>query len=92
MPDAYEAGWQSVEQKPPQELVHGQAHQPFLVLVSGVPPAKRDLAVAKGHQPTIGDGDAVSVSAEIADDVLRPAERALAIDHPVVPEELPDPA
>jgi hypothetical protein len=42
MPDADEAGWQSVEQKPPQELVHGQAHQPFLVLVSGVPVVRKN--------------------------------------------------
>src|SRR6266571_1846735 len=91
MPDADEAAGQSVEQKPPQEFVHGQAHQPLFVLVSGVPPAKGDLAVSEGDQPTIGDGDAVSVSAEIPDDVLRTAERAFAIDDPVVAEELPDP-
>lgn len=91
VPNADEAAWQSVEQKPPQELVHGQAHQPFLVLVSGVPPAKGDCAVAEGHQPMIGDGDAVSIGTEIPDHVFRSSKRTLAIDHPVVPEELPEP-
>src|SRR4051812_24415543 len=59
--------------------------------MSGVPPAKRDLAVVEGHQSAVGDGDAVSVGAEIPDHVLRSAERAFAIDHPVVAKELPDP-
>jgi hypothetical protein len=47
-----EAAWQSVEQKPSQEFVHGQVYQPLFVFVRGVPLAKRDLAVAEGHQPT----------------------------------------
>ena len=33
----------------------------------------------------------MSVSAEIPDDMLRPAERTFAIDDPVVAEELPEP-
>ena len=37
------------------------------------------------------DGDAVSVNAEISDGVLRPAERAFAVDNPVITEELPEP-
>ena len=80
-----------MEQKPAKEFVDCQAHHAFLVLMSGVPPSKRDLAVAEGDQSAVGDGDAVSVGAEISDDVLWAAERTLAIDHPVIPEELPDP-
>jgi hypothetical protein len=35
--------------------------------------------------------NAVSVSAEISDGVLQPAERAFAVDNPVITEELPEP-
>jgi hypothetical protein len=36
-------------------------------------------------------GDTMSVTAKIPERVLRAAERRLAVNHPVVPEELPDP-
>lgn len=59
--------------------------------MSGISPAKRNLTVLERNQAVIGDGDPVSVSAEIADDVLRSAKGALAVDDPIVAEELADP-
>ena len=91
MPDADEAAWQSVEQKPPQELVQRQAHQSLFVFVSGVAPAKRDLAVVEGHQSAVGDGDAVSVGAEIAQRMFWPTEGRLGVDDPVVAEQKSEP-
>ena len=91
LPDADEALREAVQEKAPQELIHRQTHAPLFVLVCGVPPAKRNLAVRERDQAAVGYGDAVSVSAEIPDDVLGPAKRALTVDDPVVAEELPQP-
>jgi hypothetical protein len=40
------------------------------------------VAVGKSNQPAVGNGDAMSVSAEIAQHVFWPAERALGVDDP----------
>ena len=72
MPNADEAAGKRVEQEAAQELVQSQAQQSLFIFVSGVPPAKCDLTVAEGYQSAVRDGDAVSVSAEIPDDVLGP--------------------
>jgi len=80
-----------VEKESSQELLDRQRHQALLVFVSRISPAKRDLTFRQGHQPVVRDGNAVGVSPEIAEDMLRPAERPLTIDHPVVAEKLPEP-
>ena len=41
--DTHEASGKGVEEKAPQELLHGQGHQALLVGVGGVSPAKGDL-------------------------------------------------
>src|SRR5271165_3808794 len=62
------------------------------VLVSRIPPAKRDLALGQGDEPVIGDGDAVGVSAEITQGMLGTTEGRFAIDHPVMPEQWAEPS
>ena len=89
--DAHEAAWQQVEKEAAQELFDGQSHQPLLVAVSGVAPAKGDVSVGESNQPAVGDGDAVSVCAEIAQHMFWPAERTLGVDDPVVAEQYPQP-
>jgi hypothetical protein len=49
------------------------------------------LAVGKSNQPAVGNGDAMSVSAEIAQHVFWPAERPFGVDDPVVTEQYPQP-
>jgi hypothetical protein len=41
--DAHETWGKHVEQKAPQELVHGESHEALLVAVGGVSPAEGDL-------------------------------------------------
>ena len=80
-----------MQEEAAQELIDGQSHQPLLIAVSGVAPAKGDVAVGKSNQPAVGNGDAMSVSAEIAQHVFWAAERALGVDDPVVTEQYPQP-
>src|SRR5438093_4889831 len=59
--------------------------------MSGVAPAKGYVALGESNQPAVGNGDAMSVGAEIAQHVFWPAERALGVDDPVVSEQYPQP-
>ena len=59
--------------------------------MGGVAPAEGDVAVGKSNQPAVGNGDAMSISAEIAQHVFGPAERPFGVDDPVVTEQYPQP-
>src|SRR5208337_657566 len=89
--DAHEAAGQQVEKEAAQELFDRQSHDPLLVTVGGVAPAKSDVSVGESNQPAVGNGDAMSVSAEIAQHVFWPAERALGVNDPVVTEQYSQP-
>src|SRR5271165_1340121 len=55
--------------------------------MGGVSPAEGDVALGESNQPAVGDGDAMSVGAEIAQHMFRPPEGFLGIDDPVVAEQ-----
>lgn len=76
-----------MEQEAAKELVDSQSHDPLAVAVCGIAPSKSDFVIGKGKQPVVGDGDAVSVVAEIAQHVFRSTEGRLGIDHPVLAEQ-----
>jgi hypothetical protein len=67
-----------MQQEAAQELLHRQCHQPLLIVMRGIPPVKRDLAIRQGGQPVVGDGDTVGVGTEIAQGVLRTSEGSFA--------------
>ena len=89
--DAHEAARQQVEQEAAQELFDRQSHEPFSVAVSGVSPAEGDVAFAESDQPVVGDGDAVSVCAEIAQRVFWPTEGPFGVEDPVMAEQKSQP-
>jgi hypothetical protein len=80
-----------MEQEAAQELIDSQCHEPFLVAVRGISPAKCDVAFGERDQPGVQDGDAMSISAEIAHHMFRAAEWRLAVDDPVVAEQYSQP-
>src|SRR5260370_30078356 len=85
--NAHEAARQQMEQEAAQELVDRQSQQALLVGMGGVSPAEGDVALLQADQSAVGDGDAVSVAAEIAQRVFGAAEGWLGIDDPAVAEE-----
>jgi hypothetical protein len=89
--NTHKAGRQQVKQEAAQELFDRQSHEPLLVAVGGVAPAEDDVAVGKSNQPAVGNGDAMSVSAEIAQHVFWTAERPFGVDDPVVAEQKSQP-
>ncbi len=48
--------------------------------------AKGDVVVVEGDQAMIGNGDAVGVTGQVAQDMLGAAEGWLEVDHPVLSE------
>lgn len=75
-----------MEQEAAQELLGIQSHEPLLVAVLGISPAKGDVTVGQSDQPAVGDGDTMGVGAKIAQYMFRAAERRFGIDDPVVAE------
>ena len=59
-----------------------KAHRLLPVAMPVVLPAEPNLAVIDGHQPVVGDGDAMSIPPDIVENLCRPGERPLRIDHP----------
>jgi hypothetical protein len=71
-----------VEREATEELIDGERHDLHAVPVGVVPPAKADAAIDDGKQPVVGERDAVSIAAQVGEDVLGAGEGRLAVDDP----------
>ena len=80
-----------MEQEAAQELFDIQGHEPLLVAMRGIAPAEGDVAIGESDQSGVGDGDTMSVGAEIAQHMFRAAEGRLGVDDPVVTEQYSQP-
>jgi hypothetical protein len=77
-----------MQEKSAYELLYGGGHEPpssGIVIVSCL---ESDVSIGEAHQPMIGNGNAVSVAAEIMINLLRPAKRLPTVDNPFFPSEL----
>ena len=83
--DAMEARWQDMDQEPPDELAHGQAHDLHAIAACDavVLPAEGHRISVPTDQAMVGDRHPMRVSAEIGQHGLRPAEGWLGIHNPV---------
>ena len=79
-----------MEQKPAQELLYGERQEALRIAVCGVPPTERDSVIGPGDEAMVGDRYSMRVVAEVMENMLRATEGPLAVDHPVVMEELPE--
>ena len=79
-----------MKQKPAQELIYGERHEALLIAVRGVPPTECDFVIGQGDEAMVGDRYSMCVAAEVMENMLRATEGPLAVDHPVVTEELPE--
>ena len=89
MADANQAAGQNVKQEAAQELMSVNRHDLLLASVGIVSPEEGDAIVLEGHEPMVGDGDAMGIAGQIVEDVLGAAEGRLGVDDPVLLEELP---
>jgi len=89
--DTNEALGEQVQQEAAQKLIPRKGHQFLLVVVSGVPPTKGNLAVDQRDQSMVGDGHAMGVTAEILEHIVGTAEGWFGVDDPVFSEQWPEP-
>ena len=80
-----------MEQEAAKELIDWQSHEPLLVAVRGIAPSEGDVAIGESNQPAVGNGDAMSIGAEITQHMFRSAEGRLGVDDPVVAEQYSQP-
>lgn len=85
--DADEALGEQVKQEATQKLIVRDGHHFLPIVVGRVAPAEGDLAVGEGDQAMVGDGDAVSIAAEILQHILGSTERWFRVDDPIFAEE-----
>ena len=89
MPDTHETLRKNMQQEATQEFIVRQAREFLFVVVSGIAPAKSDLAIGKGDQAVVRDGHAMSVAAEILQHIHGATEGALQVHHPVLSKQGP---
>jgi hypothetical protein len=82
--NADKAPGQHMLAKAAQELRGGKSHDALLIAMSIIFPSKSHAVTIEAKQALIADGDAVSVSAKIAQHVRRSAKSGLGIDHPIM--------
>jgi len=70
-----------------QELLRGERHLSLLITVRIILPAEGNLVMLEGHEPVVGDGDAMGVAGEITKHMMGSAEGWLGIDDPVLTEK-----
>ena len=75
--DANKAG-AHMQQETAQEFLGLDRHHSLVISVGIISPAEGDLVVGEGDQAMVGDGDAVSVAGEIAEDMMGPPNGGLA--------------
>ena len=83
VPDAVKPVRQHMDQEAADELPAVQGHRLLAVAVPVILPAEADLAVVHGHQAVVGDGDTVGIPPDIVENLCRPGEGPLRVDHPL---------
>src|SRR5882672_4740935 len=83
--DAVKARWQDMHQEAADELVGIERHHPVSLptFEAVILPLEGDALVIERDQAAVGDGDAMGVAREIAQDFCGSPEWAFAVDHPL---------
>ena len=83
MSDALETGWQDMEEETTNELVGLKRHRLVLVVVAIVLPAECDRALVDVQQPIVGNGDAMRIASQVAQDLFGSTEGWLGVHDPL---------
>lgn len=90
MANANQTLGQNVDQESAQELIGGNGHDPLLVAVRVVFPAKRDSIVLEGDESMVRDRDTMGIACQVMQNMLGAAEGWLCVDDPVLLKKLSD--
>ena len=89
--DANKALGQDMQQEAADELLGVEFENAFDIADLAVEPTKLNVLSIKGQQSMVGDGNAMGVTAQVAEDLFGSAEGRFGIDDPVVDVERADP-
>jgi hypothetical protein len=81
--DADKTSGQNMQEKTAEKFVDIESHGTSLVIMGVVSPAKADSTFGHGNEARVRDGDAVSVTGEIGQDLSRSGKGSLGVNHPV---------
>ena len=87
MADADESLRQDVKQESSDELVSSDGHRSHLVTARVISPTEGNVFAIEGDESVVGDGDTMSITAKIADDLFRPAEGGFGINNPILAKQ-----
>jgi hypothetical protein len=82
--DSLKALRQDMKQKPADELVSGKLHRLRPAVITVVFPEETHTAVFDVEQTVVGDGDAVSIAADVKQNLFGSGKGRLGIDDPFV--------
>jgi hypothetical protein len=85
--DTDESLRQDVKQKTSDELVGRDGHRSHLVAAGVIPPTEGNAFAIEGDEPVVGDGDTMSITAEISDDLFWAAEGGFGINNPILTKQ-----
>ena len=88
VPNADEAAGKHMQEKTAEELIGGKGHLPLLIAVGVILPAEGHFFAVKAQQTMVADCNAVGITSEIVQNVLRSAEWRLGIYDPILPTQL----
>src|SRR5882757_11338003 len=71
-----------MQQEAANELAGCKRHDLAVAILTIVLPAKADVAGRQCDEPAVGDGDAMSVTGKIGENLGRAGERTFGKDHP----------
>ena len=60
-----------MKQEAAQEFLRRKGHHSLVISMGIIFPLKGDLVVFEGDQAMVGDGDAMTVAGEVAEDMIR---------------------
>src|SRR5450631_1536973 len=86
--DAHEAFWQHVEKEAAQEVHCVEGHDALLAAVGIIAPSEADAIPVEGGDAVVGDGHAMGVAAEVAQNMFGATEGRLGVDVPVLAAKL----
>ena len=75
-----------MKQNTAQELIYRQCHELFSIAMRAISPSKSNLTVGEGDQAVVGNGDTMSIAAEISKHIFRAAEGPFTVNNPFVTE------
>ena len=79
-----------MQEEAAQEVHCVEGHDALFAAVGIIAPAEAAALAVEGGDAVIGDGHAVGIAAEVAQDMFRSAEGGLGVDVPVLVAQLVD--